>query len=78
MKLSIVATLYQSAPYISEFHERANAAAQKLVGDDYEIILVNDGSTDASLSALLTWAEEQKDPRITVLSYPANRGRGTE
>ncbi len=49
MKLSIVATLYQSAPYIIEFHQRASAAARQLVGDDYEIILVNDGSPDNSL-----------------------------
>ena len=27
MKLSIVATLYQSAPYINEFHERESASA---------------------------------------------------
>jgi putative glycosyltransferase len=35
MKLSIVATLYQSAPYINEFHRRASAAAKQLFGDDY-------------------------------------------
>jgi putative glycosyltransferase len=39
MKLSIVATLYQSAPYIVEFHQRASAVAMSLVGNDYEIIL---------------------------------------
>lgn len=49
MKLSIVATLYQSAPHIAEFHQRASAAANQLVGDDYEIVLVNDGSPDRSL-----------------------------
>ncbi|WP_025662193.1 glycosyltransferase family 2 protein [Rhizobium sp. IBUN] len=49
MKLSIVTTLYHSAPYISEFYRRASAAAQKMVGDDYEIVFVNDGSPDNSL-----------------------------
>ena len=48
MKLSIVATLYQSAPYVAEFHRRASAAAQ-IVGEDYELVLVNDGSPDRSL-----------------------------
>lgn len=43
MKLSIVATLYHSGAYITEFYQRVSAAAQQLVGDDYEIILVNDG-----------------------------------
>lgn len=49
MKLSVVATLYQSAPYIEAFCERAGEAARKLVGEDFEIILVNDGSPDDSL-----------------------------
>jgi len=49
MKLSIVATLYQSAPYISEFCERVSAAAKLVVHEDYEIVLVNDGSMDESL-----------------------------
>jgi len=49
VKLSIVATLYHSAPYIAEFYQRTSAAARQLVGDDYEIVLVNDGSPDNSL-----------------------------
>lgn len=49
MKLSIVATLYKSAPYLAEFHARANEAARRFAGDDYEIVLVNDGSPDNSL-----------------------------
>jgi len=49
MKLSIVATLYQSGLYIEEFHRRASAIAREIVGDDYEIVLVNDGSPDNSL-----------------------------
>jgi putative glycosyltransferase len=49
MKLSIVTTLYQSSSYIKEFCERASDASRKLVGEDFEIILVNDGSPDDSL-----------------------------
>jgi putative glycosyltransferase len=49
MKLSVVATLYKSAPHLSEFHARASEAARKCMGEDYEIILVNDGSPDDSL-----------------------------
>ena len=46
MKLSIVTTLYCSAPYIAEYVERMSAAAQKIAKDDYEIVVVNDGSPD--------------------------------
>ena len=49
MNISIVATLYQSAPYIHMFYERASAAANRWAGESYEIVLVNNGSPDNSL-----------------------------
>jgi putative glycosyltransferase len=57
MKLSIVATLYQSAPYVVEFVQRCEAAAKALVCDDYEIVLVNDGSPDSSLELAVGLSE---------------------
>lgn len=48
MKLSIVTTLYQSSRYLEEFHRRMAATAGAIT-DDYELILVNDGSPDDSL-----------------------------
>lgn len=72
MKLSIVATLYQSASYIREFHERSSAAAQKLVGDEYEIILVNDGSPDNSLELAIALTE--RDPKVVVVDLSRNFG----
>lgn len=72
MKLSVVATLYQSAPYIAEFHRRASAAARKLVDDDYEIVLVNDGSPDNSLELAVQLAES--DGHIVVVDLSRNFG----
>lgn len=72
MKLSIVATLYQSAPYIREFHERASASARSLVGADYEIILVNDGSPDDSLIVAVELAQD--DRHVTVVDLSRNFG----
>jgi len=72
MNLSIVATLYQSAPYIAEFHRRASAAASELVGDDYEIVLVNDGSPDNSLDLAIALSES--DPRVVVVDLSRNFG----
>lgn len=68
MKLSIVATLYQSAPYINEFYERASAAARQLVEDDYEIVLVNDGSPDNSLDLAVALTEHDKHVIVVDLS----------
>lgn len=44
MKLYIIATLYHSKEYINELCERVKATVCSLVGNDYEIVLVNDGS----------------------------------
>ena len=72
MKLSIVATLYQSAPHIHEFHQRAGAAARELVGDDYEIVLVNDGSPDDSLNLAIALAKT--DAHLVVVDLSRNFG----
>lgn len=72
MKLSIVSTLYQSAPYIAEFHQRASSVANKLFGEDYEIILVNDGSPDNSLDLAIKLTEE--DAHVVVVDLSRNFG----
>jgi putative glycosyltransferase len=72
MKLSIVATLYQSAPYIGEFHRRASAAARQLVGEDFEIVLVNDGSPDDSLDIAVALTES--DSHVVVVDLSRNFG----
>lgn len=71
MKISIVATLYQSAPYIENFYQRAAASAAQLT-DEYEIILVNDGSPDDSLPRALKLAE--LDHRVVVIDLSRNFG----
>jgi putative glycosyltransferase len=68
MKLSIVATLYKSEPYIDEFYERASESAAKLFGLDYEIILVNDGSPDDSLNKAIALSKKNKKVKVVNLS----------
>ncbi|OUS10670.1 glycosyl transferase [Gammaproteobacteria bacterium 53_120_T64] len=72
MKLSIVATLYQSAPYIIEFYQRASTAARQLVDEDYEIVLVNDGSPDNSLDLAVQLTES--DIHVVVVDLSRNFG----
>jgi len=72
MKLSVVATLYRSAPYVDEFCRRARQAARQYANDDYEIILVNDGSPDDSLDIALQIAAA--DPKVTVVDLSRNFG----
>ena len=72
MKLSIVATLYQSAPYIKEFYGRATSVAKQLAAEDYEIILVNDGSPDNSLELAVSLTES--DSAVVVVDLSRNFG----
>ena len=72
MKLSIVATLYQSAPYIAEFYARCTAVAKAFADEDYEIILVNDGSPDNSLELAVGLTET--DSRVLVVDLSRNFG----
>ena len=71
MKLSVVTTMYQSARYIEEFYQRASRSAAAMT-DDYEILFVNDGSPDESLS--LAVALYERDPRVRVIDLSRNFG----
>lgn len=71
-KLSIVSTLYQSASHINEFHQRVTTVAKLIADEDYEIILVNDGSPDESLNLSLSLAKD--DPHLVVVDLSRNFG----
>ena len=67
MELSIVTTLYRSAPYLEGFYRRMSAAAGQITAD-YEIIFVNDGSPDSSLEMALALYEQDEKVRVADLS----------
>lgn len=67
MRISVVTTLYQSAPYIMEFHERIIDTLNKHT-DDYQIVYVNDGSPDESLELALTLHEVDESVLVVDLS----------
>ena len=67
MRLSVVATLYASAPYVEEFVRRATAAARSLT-EDFEIVLVNDGSPDDALDVALRVRSANRHVKIVDLA----------
>jgi len=70
-ELSIVTTLYHSAPYLPEFYTRIKKEAEKITSD-YEIIFVNDGSPDRSLEVALSLY--QQDNKVVVIDLSRNFG----
>ena len=71
MKLSIVTTLYRSAPTIEQFYRRILAAAEPIT-QDIELVMVNDGSPDDSLELAL--ALHRADSRVVVVDLSRNFG----
>lgn len=64
--------MYRSATYVAEFHARSTASARACAGEDYEIVLVNDGSPDDSLTLAVVLANS--DPHVVVLDLSRNFG----
>lgn len=70
-KLSIVTTLYNSAPYIEEFYQRIFQSIQEIT-DNYEIIFVNDGSPDHSLEIVKNIQINNK--KVSIIDLSRNFG----
>jgi glycosyltransferase involved in cell wall biosynthesis len=70
--LSVVIPCYNEAACLELLHARVAAAARAAVGDDHEIVLINDGSRDDS------WAVMQRlsaaDPRVVAINLSRNHG----
>ncbi len=70
--LSIVVPIYNEEENIPHLHERVTAAMAG-AGIDYELILVDDGSSDGSFACLREIAEG--DPRVKVIRFRRNFGQ---
>src|SRR5262245_4696354 len=70
--VSVVAPCYNEAAGIREFYQRVTAACKSAVDNDYEIILVEDGSRDS------TWQEIEElaaaDDRLVGVRLMRNYG----
>jgi len=71
-KLSIVVPCFNEEACLRPLHERLGAAARAAVGEDYEIVLVNDGSKDASWAMMRGMAAE--DDHVVAVNLSRNHG----
>lgn len=74
VELSVVTPMHNEELCLREFHRRVTAALQPL-GITYEIVVVNDGSTDSTPAILRELA--QADPRLVGVFLARNRGQCT-
>ena len=70
--ISLVATLYRSGAFLPRFLDECQAALQVSAGDDFEIVLVNDGSPDDSLAYALS--RRADIPGLVVVDLSRNFG----
>ena len=70
--LSIVIPCFNEAVCLDELHRRVTAVARAQAGDDYELVLVNDGSKDDTWGAMRRLAE--RDPRLVAINLSRNHG----
>jgi glycosyltransferase involved in cell wall biosynthesis len=71
--VSIVSPCFNEAEVVALFHQALAAALAPLTHFDFEILLIDDGSTDATLAELNAIAA--KDPRVRVASFARNFGQ---
>ena len=72
-KISLIIPVFNQQSKICFSLEKIKQAIESAFSD-YELIVVNDGSTDNTLTILR--GITSTDPRIRVLSYTPNRGKG--
>lgn len=74
MKISFVIAVYHNEGAITKTHEKiVSVFENELINYDYEIIFVDDGSKDESLSEILTIKEQ--DSRVKAITFTRNFGQ---
>ena len=70
--LSIVVPCFNEEPCLDALYQRLSAAARASVGNDYEIVLVNDGSRDGSWAMMRRLATN--DSKLVAINLSRNHG----
>jgi polyisoprenyl-phosphate glycosyltransferase len=70
--LSIIVPCFNEEGCLDELHQRLSAAARSAVGENYELVLVNDGSRDGSWEAMQRMAAD--DPHVVAINLSRNHG----
>lgn len=72
LKLSVVVPCYNEADGMHELHRRVSAVCRACVGDAYELVLVNDGSRDATWACMSELS--RADKHLVAVNLSRNHG----
>lgn len=70
--LSVVIPCYNEADGLLELHRRVTSVCEQCIGDQYELVLVNDGSADTTWKVMQEIAA--RDPRLVAINLSRNYG----
>lgn len=71
--VSLIVPFYNEAEVLSQFHRRIDEVLSNIPGYDFELVCVDDGSTDSTMEQLKNWA--QTDSRVLVIELTRNFGK---
>ena len=72
MKITLCIPLYNEESILEDTMAQVKTYMDKAFGQDYQVLYIDDGSTDRSLEILQAHADE----RIGYITYTPNRGKG--
>lgn len=71
--LSVVVPCFNEAGAIGELHSRVSTICRNVVAEDFELVLVDDGSTDGTWGAIASLAAT--DPHVAGIRLSRNHGQ---
>jgi dolichol-phosphate mannosyltransferase len=72
-KLSVVVPCYNESAALGELHRRVSTVCRASVGEDFELVLVDDGSGDGTWGAIASLAAT--DPHVVGVRLSRNHGQ---
>jgi dolichyl-phosphate beta-glucosyltransferase len=73
--MSVIIPAYNESERLPAYLEEVFMYFYNSVPRDYEVLIVDDGSTDGSREACAVW--KRRWPRLSVIHFPRNCGKGT-
>ena len=73
--ISVIIPIFNEQEVLPELHGRLTSTLSSLLNENYELVYVDDGSTDNSFPFLASLA--QKDPHVRIISLSRNFGHQT-